>query len=224
MRKIFVITALLTFLAGGFFGSCFAAEHFTDPVISPNSMNLAGSIWIEQNPAAEGSEVAVYDPDGILCGVAVVDEFGGYNVAIYGDDLTSSGVDEGAVAGDKLTFVLYDAATMQEIGQQDLLTYYPGVGTEASQYPPLWENLPQYSMDINYQDSDNDGISDAAEYTAGTEPYHSDSDADGVDDGEDNCGIVFNPFQEDSDGDEIGLRYQLILSSSTKIIGQNRSY
>ena len=53
-------------------------------------------------------------------------------------------------------------------------------------------------------DSDNDGVSNEQEIAQGTDPLNPDSDADGHNDGEDNCPALANAGQEDADGDHIG--------------------
>ncbi|MDX6633291.1 MAG: hypothetical protein QOG26_1296, partial [Solirubrobacterales bacterium] len=53
-------------------------------------------------------------------------------------------------------------------------------------------------------DDDNDGVSDADEATAGTDPLKADSDDDGVQDPTDNCALSANPNQLDSDDDGQG--------------------
>ena len=54
-----------------------------------------------------GDVITIYDPDNILCGRFEVTEAGQYGVIhIYGDDLTSSEIDEGPIPGDILTIYL----------------------------------------------------------------------------------------------------------------------
>ncbi len=53
-------------------------------------------------------------------------------------------------------------------------------------------------------DDDGDGVNDADELEAGTDPNHRDSDKDGNDDGDDNCPLVANVDQVDSDEDGLG--------------------
>jgi hypothetical protein len=51
-----------------------------------------------------GDVVEFFDPEGTLCGRSVVEEEGGYGLMpVYGDDLMTSEIDEGARAGDYLT-------------------------------------------------------------------------------------------------------------------------
>ncbi len=57
-------------------------------------------------PLPVGTTVEVVDPDGIVCGAAVVTHAGQYGLlACYGDDLTTM-EDEGARAGDTVRLVV----------------------------------------------------------------------------------------------------------------------
>lgn len=52
-----------------------------------------------------GDVITAYDPDGILCGEFTVTKDGQYGIMhVYGDDVFSDNVDEGAVSGDIITF------------------------------------------------------------------------------------------------------------------------
>jgi len=53
-------------------------------------------------------------------------------------------------------------------------------------------------------DDDGDGFTSLQEFQAGTDPRNSDTDADTILDGSDNCPLVSNILQVDSDGDGIG--------------------
>jgi hypothetical protein len=63
-------------------------------------------VRLDGQPVAPGTVIQVYDPDGVLCGEAMVTKAGHYGLlAVYGDDLTTP-EDEGASPGDTLTFTL----------------------------------------------------------------------------------------------------------------------
>jgi len=53
-------------------------------------------------------------------------------------------------------------------------------------------------------DSDGDGLSDGVEVAQGTDPLDDDTDHDGAPDGTDNCPLLANPSQADSNGNGIG--------------------
>jgi hypothetical protein len=52
-----------------------------------------------------GAVVRAYDPDGVLAGRAEVAVSGWYLMPVYGDD-SQTGLDEGAEAGDTITFTI----------------------------------------------------------------------------------------------------------------------
>lgn len=54
------------------------------------------------------------------------------------------------------------------------------------------------------EDDDNDGLSDEGEKAAGSDPFNPDSDGDGFKDGADNCPVVSNGDQTDTEGDGAG--------------------
>ncbi|MBS9784251.1 thrombospondin type 3 repeat-containing protein, partial [Candidatus Gracilibacteria bacterium] len=58
--------------------------------------------------------------------------------------------------------------------------------------------------DVCDEDKDGDGVSDADEATAGTDPLKADTDGDGVLDATDNCPLVVNANQLDTDSDGKG--------------------
>jgi hypothetical protein len=77
------------------------------------SMELYGDDFtIGNQPAAPGDKIMALDPQGVVCGVAVVQTAGQYGpLTIYGDDPATHDVDEGAQAGDQLTLMVWDAST-----------------------------------------------------------------------------------------------------------------
>lgn len=190
MRKICRFTTGLVALYLSFSSVQTAAGYFSEPQYkTPYQMSLVGEVYIDQSLAAAGSELRVEDPDGVVCGVAIIDANGTYNFTIYGDDETSI-EDEGPIAGDQLFFTLYNAASGLEISHSDLLIHgAPQFGQIASSYPPLFTDNPfsapeQYSATLEYSNIDTDG--------------------DGVFDPFDNCPLVFNDDQQDANGNDIG--------------------
>jgi hypothetical protein len=64
-----------------------------------------GSVTVNGQPAAVGTVVDAYDPQGVHCGTFAVDSAGDYGfLHVYGDDDTSLAVDHGAELGDSITF------------------------------------------------------------------------------------------------------------------------
>jgi hypothetical protein len=62
-----------------------------------------------------------------------------------------------------------------------------------------------YGTDPANADSDNDGLTDSAELsTYGTDPLNADTDHDVVPDGTDNCPLLSNKDQDDTDGNNVG--------------------
>ena len=119
-RNSFWLLFAATFVAA--FSITFSAQtgdptHFVGATISNEWVDFYGTTFtILGAPAEVGDEVGVFDPDGVLCGAFVVHTEGVYGfLHIYGDDLTTPAVDEGAIAGDALTFVAWDAGDGVEL-------------------------------------------------------------------------------------------------------------
>ena len=53
-------------------------------------------------------------------------------------------------------------------------------------------------------DSNEDGLSDGEEDDRGSNPLNNDSDHDQISDGDDNCVLIANTSQSDSDNDGVG--------------------
>ncbi len=88
-------------------------------------------------------------------------------------------------------------------------TYAPYGYPAGDDYPQLFANALYAAAGFNAStacngDYDDDGLSDEDEVTAGTDFQRADSDADGTNDGIDNCPTVANPDQRDFDSDGIG--------------------
>ena len=72
-------------------------------------------------------------------------------------------------------------------------------------FNPLQENNDgDANGDVCDTDDDNDGLSDISEVNLGSDASNPDTDADGISDGGDNCLLISNPDQADSDNDGIG--------------------
>ncbi len=71
---------------------------------APEWVNFFGDVTINGNPAPVGTVVEAYDPDGVMCGSYTVGTIGIYGLlAANRDDITTPGIDEGAVPGDSIT-------------------------------------------------------------------------------------------------------------------------
>jgi hypothetical protein len=123
------------------------AFHFAAPTETLLTATFNGEILVDSNLPGQtrlsvvGDELAVFDPDGVLCGrglVTVAGEFG--PLVVYGDDPATTEVDEGAVEGDTLTVRLWDSQRQQELpvrslqlnGERQTLTWTDGGGGSAS--------------------------------------------------------------------------------------------
>jgi|GEM_PF-2584039 len=146
--------AVLIVLLCSFFvaGNAYSApNHFSGVIATPNSVVFYGdNITIDGNAADPGDEVGVYDPQGVLCGAYTLTNAGQYFVTVYGDDSSSAGVDEGAVANDDLTFVVWDASRGIEL-PLDQTMFVPATvyGSPPSVNPPKWTaNNDQWGLNI----------------------------------------------------------------------------
>lgn len=94
LTKLLIFSLTVAILTG---------SAFANPQ-APEWVNFFGDITINGNPAPIGTIVEAYDPDGIKCGSDTVTTIGIYGfLAVYRDDITTTGVDEGAVPGDTIT-------------------------------------------------------------------------------------------------------------------------
>ncbi|NOY69715.1 MAG: DUF5011 domain-containing protein, partial [Deltaproteobacteria bacterium] len=130
------------------------AGHFTAPVASPAFSDFMGYVLIDNIAAQPGDEVAFYDPDSVLCGLYVVQTAGQYGVMhVYGDDIISPGLDEGAVAGDPLSVRVWDADRGVELSGAELVLTpgfpAPNTSFSPSSVPPLWQDQQGFALNIN---------------------------------------------------------------------------
>ena len=114
-----------------------SSTHFPAPVQTLTTASFSGALILDSTAtgqvrdAAVGDEVAVYDGSGILCGRFLVDSEGQYGpLIVYGDDPITP-EDEGASAGEVLTFRVWDyqrqkelpARTLQPNGNRQMVTW-----------------------------------------------------------------------------------------------------
>ena len=92
------------------------ATRWQTPTTTTAWADYSGNITINAAAADIGDELAIYDPNGVLCGHTIVTVAGSYGpVNVYGDDPTTTSVDEGAVSGDLLTFKIWDDSAQVEL-------------------------------------------------------------------------------------------------------------
>lgn len=106
-------------------------KHFTIAGATSESMAIYGTATINGIPLTEGDEVAVLDPQGVVCGQYTVTTPGQYGfMHVYKDDPATTTKDEGAQSDDVLTFRIWNAAEKVELDVvTDVVT-----GTK----PPSW--------------------------------------------------------------------------------------
>ena len=97
--------AIIVFLFSGLM--TLSAEE-KKPIPTPESVDFYGWATLSNKPVQAGDIITAYDPEGNLCGKFVVRIPGLYGyLHTYGDDPTT-GIDEGAEAGDTITFKIND--------------------------------------------------------------------------------------------------------------------
>lgn len=104
---------------------------------------------VNDNPIRVGTVIEAYDPDGVLAGSYTVDEEGQYGfLHVYGDDPTTTGVDEGAVEGDVITFKI-DGVTATGQTQPTWTSGSPGATIEHD----LTTELPDPDLGVKEADT-----------------------------------------------------------------------
>ncbi|OGV67018.1 MAG: hypothetical protein A3K19_29630 [Lentisphaerae bacterium RIFOXYB12_FULL_65_16] len=144
-----VLAALVGVLFGGA-GALWAAppQHFTGVHVSQEMVFIYGNLVSTTQP---GDEVAVFSAAGVLCGAIRIDSAGKYPaVAVYKDDPMTPARD-GALAGEVLSFRLWDATAAQEYSSDRLrLTV---VERQNAGGNPYWStNFDAYRVDIAVND------------------------------------------------------------------------
>lgn len=125
--------------------------YFQPPAGSPHVCNYLGNFTMMGMPAEPGDEIAVFDPDGVLCGQIQVFEHGKYGIIqVYGDDPGTVDIDEGAVEEDELTFNIWDKSTGVKLEAEGIILS-PGSPLGSflpSLSPPIWKKDVGYVLDI----------------------------------------------------------------------------
>jgi len=126
--------------------------HFQILHHSPQTCNYIGDIHISERLAKSGDEIAVFDPDGILCGSIRITEPGKYGMLhVYGDNPVTLDIDEGAIDSDPLTFKIWDSVAGVEIQPDhiEMTSGEPMGSFTSSSVPPVWTNFGGYHLDLS---------------------------------------------------------------------------
>lgn len=128
---------------------------------TPFVNDLFGYINVDSYPVSIGSIIEVIDPDGVVCGRTTVTVEGQFGILhVYGDDVKTADVDEGALEGDLLRILLngveIDSRNVSMIWRSgynlikvkaDLIT---GINGElSSNLPERFDLMPNYPNPFN---------------------------------------------------------------------------
>ena len=143
---------------------------FAQVTPTPYAMDFYGNATLDGAPIPVGAVVTAYDPDGVWCGEFTVTTVGQYGfLPVYGNDSTTD-VDEGAVAGDTISFRIngYDATvvsgttTWTNMGQEEVVLSVmlpsPPVITSATASPSTIVANGTDTTVLNVTATDPDGI------------------------------------------------------------------
>ncbi|MBK8038975.1 MAG: hypothetical protein IPK22_17865 [Verrucomicrobiaceae bacterium] len=88
--------------------------------------------------------------------------------------------------------------------------------------PSLWEDWNRNSINDSAEppDADGDGVTDADEYTAGTNPYFHDSDGDGLSDSEERTAQT-NPLLVDTDADGLTDHEEIFIYQKNPLLSRS---
>jgi hypothetical protein len=112
MKKGIYITIAISILTILLFVSMpVSAGTLGSPSSSAINMHIAGSLTINGEAASAGDEVAVYDSNGNVVGVFVVEHEGVYGDMNISGDYSASSEDEGADEGEDLIIKVWQAST-----------------------------------------------------------------------------------------------------------------
>jgi len=119
-----------------------------------NWMSVYASTMLSGDISSSGGlKLSARDPDGILCGEMMISEAGFIKMMpIYGDDIRTTDIDEGALPGDSIAFFIGDRRLPVKLAWQpggqseDICDYITGLGQQLSGINPfsyqLFQNSP----------------------------------------------------------------------------------
>lgn len=124
--------------------------HYAVTAKTPVSMTLTGLLTVDGAPAGTGVEVAVFDPQNVLCGVSGVDAANGgaFVLHVYGDDPTTA-QDEGMTSGNALRFEVWGPVGPTVHAHDELRFVAAAFGTAPPAYPPVFADRAAYSLRIS---------------------------------------------------------------------------
>jgi PKD repeat protein len=147
IKKLFLLTLLFFIMIVNIAS---ADDYYSFTPQSTAAMAFVVEEFTIDGVAAQiGDEIAVYDPQGTICGHYVVNETGNFYLDVYEDDASTQGFDEGASANDVLTFKIYDISEGNEIPELDA-SMFESVAIQPNPYytiPGIETTPPQYVAD-----------------------------------------------------------------------------
>jgi len=133
-----------------------SGQHYRDPVLTPTSVFLYGTLTVNGLPLQPGDEVAAYSVhpkpgavgkwEKVVAGHVVVDTASQLlTIPVYGDDPYSTGIVEGPVSGEEICLVLWRASEGREY-----TAYATAAGDPRSVF---WTaNLDEILLDLDFRD------------------------------------------------------------------------
>lgn len=152
MKRYYLsLTFFLMILLGGLrIGFSTSLQHFYPVEATPFVVDFIGELMINNVPCKPGDEIGIFNEQGKLCGAAMISTPGKYLIHVYGDDPTTFNVEEGAVPGDKLTFIIWLSELDLEfpVLPGEMTPFSKGSFTH-SPIPPIWSfDKEAYGLNI----------------------------------------------------------------------------
>jgi len=123
---LLVITLLVSFTT---VANC---EEELNGIPSTKMIHVYGKVTLDGVNAPKGTVIEAFDPDGKLCGRFVVEKQGLFGLmSIFGDDLATKKVDEGALPGEEITFSI-DSRNAASLGDKSVTWQEDGAVIETA--------------------------------------------------------------------------------------------